>query len=47
MGTPVLTHQVPIQTPDQAQTTYLPAISASFDGEIVVAEDGTRVTLDL
>lgn len=46
VDTLVLTHQVPSLPPSQAQSLFEAPIAAVFDGQIVVAEDGTRVTID-
>jgi ribonuclease Z len=46
VGTLVLTHQVPSLTDAQAQQLFGPQIDSAFDGELVVATDGTRVTID-
>ena len=45
VGTLVLTHQVPSVPPAQAQLIFGGPISATFGGELVVAEDGSRVTV--
>jgi hypothetical protein len=46
VGTLVLTHQVPSLPDAQAQQLFGPQIESAFDGELVVATDGTRVTID-
>jgi ribonuclease Z len=47
VGTLVLTHQVPSVPAAQAQVLFGAPIASIFDGRIVVAEDGTRVTIDV
>jgi ribonuclease Z len=47
VGTLVLTHQVPSVPPDQAQALFEAPIARVFDGPIVVAEDGTRMTIGI
>ena len=46
-GTLVLTHQVPSVPPAQAQALFEAPIARVFDGPIVVAEDGTRITIGI
>ena len=47
VGTLVLTHQLPSVPAAQGQVLFAEPIASVFDGEIVVAEDGTRVTIDI
>lgn len=47
VGTLVLTHQVPSVPPTQARALFEAPIARVFAGPIVVAEDGTRVTIDI
>lgn len=47
VGTLVLTHQVPAVPAAQAELLFGGAISSSFDGEVVVAEDGSRIRVML
>ncbi|MBT8164825.1 MAG: MBL fold metallo-hydrolase [Acidimicrobiia bacterium] len=47
VGKLVLTHQVPTLPEAQAQQLFEPQITAAFDGDVVVANDGSRVTIDL
>ena len=46
VGTLVLTHQVPSLPDAQAQQLFAPQIASVFDGDVVVANDGSRVTID-
>jgi ribonuclease Z len=45
VGTLVLTHQVPSLSETQAQLLFGTTIGSVFDGEVVVAVDGTSVTV--
>ena len=47
VGTLMLTHQVPSLPDAQAQQLFGPQIASAFDGELVVANDGSRVGIDL
>ncbi|MEM6928939.1 MAG: MBL fold metallo-hydrolase [Myxococcota bacterium] len=47
VGTLVLTHLVPTLPPEQAPSFFETPMQGIYDGQIVVAEDGTQVTLPI
>lgn len=47
VGRLVLTHQVPAVGGAQAQNLFGAPIAEAYDGEVVIAEDGTRVRIEL
>lgn len=47
VGTLMATHQVPSLPEDQAKQLFEPQIAQIFDGVVVVAVDGSRVTINI
>ncbi|MEO1273272.1 MAG: MBL fold metallo-hydrolase [Myxococcota bacterium] len=47
VGTLVLTHAVPAVSADQAQTQFVAPMARLFDGEIIAAEDGDEIVVDV